>query len=145
MKLFIFVLIVFQSVRALGQNDEKVNKSLCESHLDTLTNIEVYLTAEKIPEPNGGMTNLYKMISKTLIFPRQKFERMGIEPSKIIVGFIVNEEGRIIGKRIIQNIEGTNVAVQILKIITDFEWKSGFCDNKPVPVMMILPIQVCLR
>ena len=70
---------------------------------------------------------------------------MGIEPDKIFVGFIVDENGKIVGQRIIRNIEKTKVAEQILNIITDTIWSLGYCNKKAVPVMMVIPIQICLR
>ncbi len=92
-----------------------------------------------MPAVEGGMPALYKEIRKGIRFPSAgKFE-MG---SKVFVAFVVDANGQIIGKRVLRNITGTNIAEQILRIIGDMKWIPGTCNEKAVSTLMILPMIV---
>ncbi|MNR59339.1 Gram-negative bacterial tonB protein [compost metagenome] len=58
--------------------------------------------------------------------------------SRVTIGFIVNSDGRIIGQRVIKNIDGSTIAKQMLVAISKIKWKPGYCNKNPVPVYLTI-------
>jgi len=149
-KIFIILFIFISVINVFGQIDGEINNedssfSTCEAHLDSLVNKKVYTISEKMPEPEGGMNKLYKQLSQKINFSRIKFERIGVELDKIFIGFVVDTDGSIIGKRIIRSIDEIDVAEQMFSVISSLTWTPGYCNKEPVPVILIIPLQICLR
>ena len=132
-------MLICNVVNALGQDN---NRSQCHSEIDTLTKQEIFKFAEKMPAVHGGVDKLYGAIMKKITSSR--VSQYAVE-SKVVVAFIVNVNGDITGKRIVRNCHGTNWAEQVLDTVDDFKWDPGACDRKAVPVIMLLPMNVCLR
>ncbi|NOS93772.1 MAG: hypothetical protein HOP30_17775 [Cyclobacteriaceae bacterium] len=123
----------------LSQNEDNIS---CQSLTDTLTNLVVFKVVDKMPTVAGGMPALYNDILKGIIFPSASKLKMG---SKVFVAFVVDTNGQIIGKRVLRNITGTNIAEQILRIIGDMKWILGTCNEKAVSTLMMLPIIICVK
>lgn len=135
----ILVIFLFNTCFAFGQ---KGNKTACYPQVDTLTKREVYKSVDEMPKVVGGMEELFLQISKKLKYPH--IDKHPIE-SKVIVAFIVDIDGQIIGKRTVKNIEGTRIANDVLDILDDVKWEPGTCNGKVVPVFHLLPIIIELN
>lgn len=118
-----------------GQNDKP--KISCYSKLDTLTQQQVYRSVDKMPEVKGGFQELSNEVYKTIKWPPNEDKPLD---TKIIVAFVVQENGQISGKRVIKNIAGTNFADQLLKIIGELKWSPGTCNGKAVPTLYLFPM-----
>jgi len=57
----------------------------------------------------------------------------------------VESDGQLSGKRILQNIEGTDLAKQVLEFAGRVKWIPGKCNGKPVPVIYKLPVNLEFR
>jgi hypothetical protein len=116
----------------------------CSSFFDSLTYRTVYKTATNYATVEGGEEKLFSEISKKIKYPLIQFETAPIQ-TKIIVAFVVDTNGTITGKRIIKNIEGSNLAQQVLALIEDFKWVPATCNNEAIPMFYQLPIQIELK
>lgn len=63
---------------------------------------------------------------------------------KIYVAFVVKEDGQIIGKRVVRNIEGTDVAEQMLELLDNLKWQPGVCNGRNVATLFLLPVIIDL-
>lgn len=117
--------------------------SNCEVFIDSLTNEKVYKNPGKLPEPKNGKNSLMKEFIKQIkIETTANIE--GRPEEKLIVGFIVCADGQVTGERIILESPLKGLEKKILKVITETEWTSGFCDNKSVNTFMEYPIRLRL-
>ncbi len=141
------ILLYFNIViNTYGQsNESNTNDQNCKTEIDSLTGKLVYHFSHKIPEPESGMIALYKKISKELKFSREEFVSKGIDIQKIVIGFVVDIDGKIIGKRILGNGHSSSISEQTFKIISNSNWIPGYCAGQAVPVLFIFPIRICLR
>jgi len=115
----------------------------CEVVIDSLTNEEVYKNPEILPEPKKGKSSLMKeLIKKIKVETTVNIE--GSPEEKLIVGFIVCADGQIIGERILMESPLKGLEKQILGVIKQTEWTSGFCDKKAVNVLMEYPVRIRL-
>jgi len=108
----------------------------CVSFVDTLTGMKIYSFVDSMPKPKEGELNLFEKIKGIKVKPI-----CGEIRGSILVAFIVDIDGNLIGKRIIKNIEGTDFAEQVLTLIDDVEWIVGTCQGNLVPVIYQLPIK----
>ncbi|MEO9513417.1 MAG: energy transducer TonB [Flavobacteriaceae bacterium] len=131
-------LALFSIAVAKGQM-EKVN---CISSLDSVLCKTVYLSVDKMPIPKGGERILNKELIQNLNYQIDSSNTIG---SRVFVSFVVEIDGKISGKRIIQNISGTDLANQALSIVDNLKWVPGSCDGKKVPVLYKLPINICIK
>ena len=122
---------------AFGQQN---NHDSCVTVMDTLTNQKVFKLVDKMPMVHGGMQELFKQVSSRIKHPH--IDKYPVD-SKIIVAFIVREDGQIIGKRIIKNVNG--IGEQLLDIVNDFSWEPGSCNGKNVPTLQIIPLIIDLK
>ena len=135
-KIYILTCILFGiCLRSYGQADSLD----CISMLDTLIERQVYTLVDKMPTPVGGDIILFEELKK-LKYP----QKCGTLNSTILVAFIVDTSGQLIGKRIIKDIEGTDLADQVLTLIDNITWTIGSCNDKPVPVLFQMPIKISL-
>lgn len=116
-------------------------KSNCIVIFDTVTNEYVYDPPSITPEPNDGLNALYKAIRKNVRI-ETTINIEGPPHELIIVGFIVCNDGKIIGERIIKKSPLPNLEEQVLNTIKTMEWKPGECDGKKVNVLMEFPFRI---
>ena len=107
----------------------------CISLIDSLTGRKIYQFVDRMPSPKDGEAKLLKKLKEIKLNNIPEHIQ-----TKIIVEFIVDSDGKIFGKRVIKNIEGTDLAEQVLKIIDDIEWTIGTCNGSQVPVIYTLPV-----
>lgn len=130
----LFIILFLSGLTVFGQTSK--NDS-CYAVLDTLTNQRVFKSADKMPTVDGGYEILYKEISKKLKYPH--VDQYPID-NKVIVAFIITEDGQVTGKRILKNAYG--VGDKLLDIVDDAIWNPGSCNGKKVPIFLILPMYI---
>ena len=135
----VLTVIMLQAIAVLGQD---IQNNKCVLQIDTLTKLKVFTATEKMPEVQGGMEGLYKEVNKRLILPSSLKD---VGEIKLVVAFIVKDDGSIIGKRVIKNVKGTDLAEQYLNTIGSMKWKPGTCNGKKVSVLMVLPMYIELE
>lgn len=136
---YILILLLLNSIVAYcqGQIGDK-----CLSEIDTLINQEVYKVTDKQAKVDGGMNAVFKEVAKRIKYP-EKLRRYSID-SKVFVAFIIEEDGSVIGQRVIKNIDGTDFGEQLLKIVGEFKWQPAICNGNPVKSILILPMIIHL-
>ena len=105
---------------------------------------EFFLTAEEMPEFEGGMAGLYKFIGNNIQYPKIASQQ-GIE-GRVIVSFIVNTEGMITNPEVVKGIGGgcDEEAIRVLKMVP--KWKKVAKQNgRPVPLKYTMPIKFTLN
>lgn len=134
----LFILLNFISCSiVLCQIDSESPKLICNSSYDSLFKKMVFRNVEKMPNVIEGGDSLFAAINKVQfkgIWNKQE--------SKVIVEFVVDENGFISDKSIIQDCGDREYAENILAKIEQFHWEPGVCNNKFVPVVMRIPIQL---
>lgn len=124
-----------------GTNSEGFNSLGTESTDETpATNDEEYGDhAEEMPEFPGGITALYKYLSKKVRYPEIAFQN-GIEGT-VLVQFVVDREGNINRTKVVRKLGG-GCDEEAVRIISGMpKWKPGKMGGKNVSVMFTLPIK----
>lgn len=110
---------------------------------DTLVAYEI---AETAPEPVGGARAIYTWFNENLDL--QKFARLDTicdsSNGRIIVTFIINEEGNLVQPEIARGI-GNPYDEYCLDLVSRIpvEWVPGTYGGKPVKVRMAYPFRFC--
>ena len=113
--------------------------SFCKTEKDSLTKKIVYISADKEAKNEGGQFALMRQYeNSTLDSIPQDFD------TKFIVAFVVETDGRITGERIVKDKTGS-VGQKMLQIAKSFKWTPAECDGKKVPMLVKLPLQICLQ
>lgn len=136
LKSILFILFITPSFIIFGQEKD------CIKILDSITNQEVYLKAEIEPEPIKGISELQKSIRQNIKVSSKTETDLVL---KVHIGFVVCEDGSIIGKRVIYDTTDFDLGKTLLETAIQFEWKSGKCSGQSVPVLFKLPIVLCLK
>jgi antitoxin component YwqK of YwqJK toxin-antitoxin module len=95
-----------------------------------------FTNSEENPIPPGGQANFYKYISDNFKVPNVEAEKRG----KIIISFIVDQEGKVVQPKIIQGINATlnNEAIRVL--LNSAPWTPGMQKGLPIRAQYTLPI-----
>lgn len=108
----------------------------CKPMLDSLTNLEYYPSPEKFPKVKGGDEVLFNQLNN-LVYPSMQKPPLN---TKIWVGFIVNSDGSIQGKRVLKDIEGFDFGQQVLNLVDKVTWIPGECNGNKVACMHRFPV-----
>jgi hypothetical protein len=111
----------------------------CDSKIDTLTGLEIYTYVDSEPTPKRGEKELYNEFRKIEVPTCMN------SYGRLIIAFIVDTEGKIEGKRVLIDVEGTDYAEQVLKLIDNIEWLPGICDDIAVPALRMVSVRICLQ
>lgn len=130
------LLFFFYCFKSNGQSDS----TICKTQFDTLTQKQVYSLVDKMPKPVMGKTEFLKKMGQL----KHSSRNIPIN-TKLIIAFVIEPNGEISGKRIMKDIEGSSVGNQALKLIEGIKWTAGSCSGTSVPVIQIIPIQICLN
>jgi hypothetical protein len=133
--IFLFAVILLQSPQCVFAQSKSIEP--CLTIFDTLTQMEVFTTT--IPTVAGGRQALGKEISKRIKYPHLPHYP---DDSKVIVAFVIDKDGHMKGKRILKDIEGTDLGKQLLDIIDDMTWHPATCEGKVVPTIQMMPLIV---
>lgn len=132
----IFVIVFFGMACACpGQN----LPTTCVQKVDTLTHTSVFTLVDRMPEAEGGVTQLFQKIRS--INPSQPNETKG----KLLVAFIVSETGKIFGERILKDPSGGAMGRQVLDLIKTTKWTPANCADTKVAVLFTLPIIIDVK
>lgn len=103
---------------------------------------DVYISAEVMPSFPGGKEALQRYLKENLMLLA---DSNPTENGKVIASFIISEEGKVSGMRILKGLsEDTDAAV--LKAIKNMPaWEPGKVARKPVKVRVSLPVEIPLR
>lgn len=103
---------------------------------------DVYIAAEVMPSFPGGKEALQRYLKENLMLLA---DSNPTENGKVIASFIISEEGKVSGMRILKGLsEDTDAAV--LKAIKNMPaWEPGKVARKPVKVRVSLPVEIPLR
>lgn len=94
---------------------------------------DFFVAVEDMPELKGGLADLQREIT----YPEEAREA-GIQ-GKVIIQFIVNEEGEVENPQVIQGIGG-GADEEALRVVRMAEFEPGMQDGEPVRVQYSLPI-----
>lgn len=112
----------------------------CKKQIDSITKEEVYITADVLPENEGGKVVLFKRMQRELNLDDSLLTAELI--SKISVGFIVDPNGSIRGERIIDD-KSSKTGQQMLKVVKSLKWRPAICNNKKVTMLHTVAFTVC--
>ena len=116
----------------------------CAIKYDTVSKREYYVLANKMPSYKGGPEMLEKTISKHLKWPGG---RCCIDGS-VFVSFVVELDGRLTNRRVVKGISNApvcNADGEALKVLDFLDgWIPGKCNEKKVPIQLIIPIKFTL-
>jgi len=104
---------------------------------------EVFIIVEEMPEFPGGDKARLQFFASTIVYP-ELAKQTGVQ-GKVIVQFIVNEDGSITDIKLLRSIGGgcDEEAIRVLKMMP--KWKAGRQNNKAVKVSFNMPISFKLR
>lgn len=103
----------------------------------------VYMSVEQMPEFPGGMTELYKFLSRNIRYPRKAVERN--TQGKVFASFIINEKGEISDIEVLRGI-GNGCDEEAVRVVAQMPlWLPGKQNGKAVAVNYTLPISFVLE
>ncbi|UWF78841.1 MAG: TonB C terminal [Bacteriophage sp.] len=103
----------------------------------------VYEVVEEMPEFPGGIDKLLQFINDNMKYPT-KAQTEGMQ-GKVIVQFIIDEDGYIIEPNIVRSVESSldNEALRLIKMLP--QWKPGTLKGKAVKVKYTVPVAFKLK
>ena len=104
---------------------------------------ESFAVVERMPEYPGGMGECYKFFSRNMKYPTAA-SKAGIQ-GKVIVEFLVKEDGSIADISVKQGINPELDAEAMRVVSTMPKWKPGEQRGKPVSVRYEMPIVFSLK
>lgn len=110
---------------------------------DSITDDQIYISVDKMPEYPGGKMAMNTFIMKNLNYPEASIKQ-GIS-GRVFVGFIVNEDGNLSDFRILKGIshELDDEAMRVVELMPN--WIPGMKSTKPVKVRQNIPIKFSLN
>jgi len=103
----------------------------------------IYNVIDQMPEFPGGIDKLLQFINDNMKYP-SKAQMEGIQ-GRVIVQFIVDEDGYIMEPNIVRNVEPSldNEALRLIKMLP--QWKPGTLKGKAVKVKYTVPVAFKLK
>jgi protein TonB len=128
--LSVLMLITFNSISAQSDSSE-------------VKELTIFKETDKMPEYPGGTTELYKFLSRNLVYPTMAKE-MGVQ-GKVYASFIIDKDGTPSGFRIVKglNDECDKEVLRVLKKMP--KWIPAELDGRKVSVMYRLPVNFMLK
>ncbi|MBL7950485.1 MAG: energy transducer TonB [Flavobacteriales bacterium] len=101
---------------------------------------EIYTIVEQMPRFPGGESELFKYLGKAIKLPNSSGDEL--PPSTLHVSFIVLEDGRACGVKVLR--VGSAALVDQVRAMIDSmpRWEPGLQRGKPVNVRYSLPIHI---
>ncbi|MBI5726731.1 MAG: energy transducer TonB [Ignavibacteriales bacterium] len=101
--------------------------------IEMISGDSVYVNADVMPEPVGGMES----VAAKIVYP-ELAKRAGIE-GKVFVSFVVNEKGKVESPSILKS-DNDIFNATALETVTSIAFKPGKVKGKPVKVKVVFPI-----
>jgi len=119
---------------------ERIHCLLDNDHAGWKTTREI---ERDMPEFPGGMDKLLQFINNNMQYPT-KAQAAGIQ-GRVIVQFIIDEEGYIIEPNIVKSVEPSldKEALRLIKMLP--QWKPGTLKGKAVKVKYTVPVAFKLK
>ena len=104
---------------------------------------KVFTIVEQMPEFPGGEGELFKFIQQNISYPAM--ERDNDIQGRVIVGFVVNEDGSVSDVAVKKGVSNglDKEAIRVVKLLPKF--KPGKQQGKSVKVAYVLPIMFKLQ
>ncbi|MFN8308995.1 MAG: energy transducer TonB [Chitinophagales bacterium] len=101
---------------------------------------EIFTMVEEMPEYIGGESKMFQYISSNFEYPAM--ERENEIQGRVIVGFVVNEDGSISNVQVKKGVSAgiDREAIRVVRSMPKF--KPGKQQGRPVKVAFVLPIMV---
>ncbi|UKN01429.1 hypothetical protein K6119_17020 [Paracrocinitomix mangrovi] len=113
-------------------------------YTDSLSNKIIYSSTEKKPVPLIGNDGLFESFRENLNFDQDLLREMGVGDLKAVIRLYINEKGEVFESSIEKEIEGTNIARQMIEIGKEIMWSPGMCNNIAVSTFIIIPLELNL-
>ncbi len=98
----------------------------------------IYVEADKMPEPIGGMEAIMKLV----VYPEEAMKK-GLE-GMVVVSGVIDEKGNVIKTKVEKSI-GSGCDEAALKALTGTKWIPGEVKGKKVKVKVALPVMFKLQ
>jgi hypothetical protein len=115
------------------------NVTHCKTQIDSLTKKTIYITVDKEAINSGGQIALMRQYEKITL---DSFSNN--LDTKFIIAFVVDADGQISGERILKD-QTDYVGQRMIRIAKSFKWTPAECDGLKVPMLVRLPLQICLQ
>lgn len=123
----------------LWQNGEWQNGEC----FDEQGNKTTYCSYQEFAEYSGGVTELYKFIGETLVYPDEAI-RNDIQ-GVVYVRFVIDVDGSIIDAKIVKGVH-KKLDNEALRIVSKMpKWKPGLFEGKYVKTEFVLPVNFKLQ
>jgi hypothetical protein len=137
-------LLFFCVNNAHGQN----SNDTCLSQQDSLLHKKVYLSVTSQPSPKEDFSSFLNSVAKHLETTNSLRNDVQYY-SRVLIAFVVEENGRIDGVRVIHNKQGIapvseKSVVDYFKLYTN-KWQPAVCNGKPVPFLFIVPLVIDIQ
>ncbi|WP_171595580.1 M56 family metallopeptidase [Marinifilum caeruleilacunae] len=131
-----------QKMLPAKSNDWTINKKDIKRSKQMHDGKPIFVIVEKMPQFPGGQALVQKYIAKSLVYPKEAVEKS--ITGRVFVTFIVSDEGKIEGERIVRGVHPLldNEALRVIKSMPD--WTPGEQRGKKVNVSFTLPITFSL-
>ena len=104
---------------------------------------KIFMSVEKMPEPDGGMLAFRKWLVQNIKYPQVERE-MGIE-GKVYVQFVVEKDGSLSNIKLVDNTEELNTPALNDAALSTMRrarpWKPGMQAGAPVRVRYVMPVE----
>lgn len=108
------------------------------SPIEPISNNEVFLNVQEMPEFIGGIEKMHEYLSKNIVYP-QIAKDNGIK-GKVHVKFVVEKDGSISNVTLLNDIGG-GCGEEALRVINSMpKWRPGKQNSTTVRVWFVLPI-----
>lgn len=123
---------------SIEKDKESVNKAVAEG-LEIVSKEETNVVAPILPEFPGGRKALVRYLQKNLKYPDEALMRG--QEGRVVVGFVVEKDGRISKCRVVQTTDSIFNAEALRVVATMPRWKPGMLkDGRKVSVFHRLPL-----
>lgn len=114
-----------------------------EMEEEEINETEIFTVVESMPEFPGGEAELYKYLSKNIVYPTMAQES-GVQ-GRVYVTFVVETDGSITDIKILRGIGGgcDEEAVRVVRSMP--RWNPGKQRGQPVRVQYNLPVRFVLQ
>jgi len=99
---------------------------------------KVYDVVEKLPSFSGGISAMMKYLVDNVKYPKEAEKNN--EQGRVIVRFVVNEDGSINDAQVVKSVS-PSLDAEALRVIGSMpKWEPGMQDGKNVKVKFVLPV-----
>jgi len=143
----IFAIILIPSLcnaQQKGNASDPNQSHKIDSKNETNGDSQVYAYVDEKPEPEGGMTALYKFLADKIIYPKKAKDK-GVQ-GIVYVSFIVEKDGKLSDVKIMRDMGGFGLgeeAVRVIKLMPP--WKPAKINGKAVRATYNVPVKFVLH